>query len=131
VLVTTAIIIALIKAGTNPATSKAGLSRLLSQIIVELITNTNKPKVTKLSGNVKSVNRSLKLAFANPKIKAAVTTALGFLTIIPGIKFAAMINTSAVISQVAKNFLHTPINLLLSLNLFRILSDNPMQYPEK
>ena len=73
-----------IKAGKNPPTTKPGVSFAASKITMALMTNKNKPKVSKVSGRVKRTSSGLIIAFTSPKITEAIAALTILVTSKPG-----------------------------------------------
>ncbi len=73
-----------IKAGPNPTMLKPGVSTPASQMVIALTTKRNSPRVTIVSGSVKSTKIGLTMALTSPKTTAAIKAATKLLTTKPG-----------------------------------------------
>ncbi len=72
------------KADNKFVITKPGVRYATSQRVSAFTTNRNSPRVTSVRGNVKSTNRGLTIAFANPKTIAAIRASTKVLTAKPG-----------------------------------------------
>ncbi len=61
------------KAVQKPDTMKPWTSEETSSIMSALITNRNRPNVTRVNGSVRKTSTGLTIAFANPSSKAETT----------------------------------------------------------
>jgi hypothetical protein len=78
------------------------------------MTNTNKPRVTRVNGSVRSIRIGLTMALANPKTTAAKAAATKLSNLKPGTKWAVISKATAVSSQVSKKCGMTLIENYLS-----------------
>lgn len=113
------------KAGKNPRISKPepGVKALANQRVKALITNVNKPKVSKVIGKVKICKIGLTKALTRPITRAAIKAVTKFLIKNPGTILAVRNNATAVPSQVNKKcFISFLEELAVSLINFTIYS---------
>ena len=92
------------KAGKKPRISKPepGVKALANQRVKALITNVNKPKVSKVIGNVKRRKIGLIKALTSPITSAAIRATTKLLTTKPSTILEVINNATAVPSQVNK-----------------------------
>jgi uncharacterized protein YjbI with pentapeptide repeats len=106
-----------IKAEKNPPTTKPGVSHPATKMTMALITNRNKPKVSKVSGRVRTINKGLMMALTSPRTIEAIAALTMLATKKPGTIYAVIIRAKAEINQVSKNsgIYFFPFNLDLKL----------------
>lgn len=90
------------KAGIKPRISnpEPGVMELANHRVKALITNVNRPKVMKVTGNAKICKIGRIMAFTKPMTIAAIKAAVKPLRMIPGTILAIINNATAVPSQV-------------------------------
>jgi hypothetical protein len=95
----------------NPETAKPATNLSANKMIIALITKINKPKVTKVAGNVKKINKGLTTAFNTAITNATIIAETAPDMVTPG-KIAAKTTTTTAVNKIFK-----PVFILINFSL--------------
>lgn len=89
----------------KPSTPNPSINLSHNIIIEALITNKNKPKVTKVIGIVKKINIGFKKVFSNANTTATIKAVVNVSTVIPGRKWANTKTSTVEINSLISKFI--------------------------